>query len=153
MGVVPTREALRRAEESGLDLVEVAATSTPPVCRIMDYSKYRYEQEKKEREAKKHQKLFTIKEVRLRPHIEEHDYVVKMHHTQEFLQKGHKVKVSMLYRGREITHKEIGDKLIARFTNDVAPFGTLEKAPFLQGKMVFFTILPNHHKPAEPPQQ
>ncbi len=145
MGTVPTREALRKAEEASLDLVEVSATSRPPVCRIMDYSKYRYDQEKKEREARRHQKLFTIKEIRVRPNIEEHDYLVKIKHAQEFLHKGHKVKVTLLYRGREITHKEIGNKLIERLIKDVAGFGTLEKQPMAQGKMVFLTIIPTQH--------
>jgi translation initiation factor IF-3 len=108
------REALREAYERGLDLVEVAPTASPPVCRIMDYGKYRYEQKKRARESKKHQHVIVVKELKLRPKIDKHDFEYKLQHMREFLQEGHKVKVTIMFRGREVMHPEFGTELLQR---------------------------------------
>ena len=107
MCIVNTQDALQKAEEYGLDLVEVAGQSSPPVCRIMDYSKYKYEQEKKEKEARKHQKTVHLKEIKMKPNIEEHDYQTKLHHMKRFLARGDKTKLTITFRGREMSHMDI----------------------------------------------
>ena len=112
------RDAIREAEERGLDLVEVAPNGKPPVCRIMNYGKYRYEQQKREKEAKKKQKVFQVKEVKLRPNIEDHDFYVKLKHAQRFLGDGNKVKVTIMFRGREMTHPEQGRVGLDRVLKD-----------------------------------
>ncbi len=141
IGVVPVQEAQRKAYEEGLDLVEVAPQVMPPVCRIMDYNKYKYEQEKRAKEAKKHQKIIHIKEIKFKPNIEEHDYQVKLHHLKRFFTKGDRAKVTMIFRGREITHMELGRRVIDRLISDLAEIGEVEKGPILEGKnlIVFFT--------------
>ena len=141
-GVVDIQEALMRAREAGLDLVEVASQASPPVCRIMDFSKYKYDQEKKERLARKHQKTVHLKEVKLKPKIEEHDYQVKLKHLHRFLKKGDKAKVTLFFRGREITHPEIGKALLERITRDVSGVGEVEKGPISQGKQLIMIIAP-----------
>ena len=111
LGIMPTRDALRMAEEHHLDLVEVAPKARPPVCRIMDFGKYRYEQQKREKEAKKHQKTISLKEVKLRPHIEQHDFDVKLKNAIRFVEEGSKVKVTIMFRGRELSHPELGKEV------------------------------------------
>jgi translation initiation factor IF-3 len=142
LGVFPRDMALKKADEAGSDLVEVAAQAVPPVCRIMDFSKYRYEQEKREREVKKHQKQAQLKEIRLSPRIDIHDYGVKLKHVIEFLEKGHKVRIRMMFRGREIAHKDIGNKLIAKLVEDINKVGKIEKEAQMLGKTLILILGP-----------
>jgi len=142
MGVVPTSEALAKAQEIGLDLVEVAPTATPPVCRIMNYSKYKYEQEKKEKEARKHQHIMHLKEIKMKPNIEEHDYQVKLFHIKRFLSRGDKVKLTMTFRGREISHIDIGKKVIDRVISDTVDLGEIENGPVQEGKDIIVNFIP-----------
>lgn len=142
LGIFPRELALKKAREKDLDLVEVAANANPPVCRIMDFSKYRYEQEKKEREARKHQKNLHLKEIRLRPSIDDHDYRVKLKHIREFLGKGHKVRVRMFFRGREIAHKDIGKRLIERLLVDIKDCGKIDRQQHMVGKTLVLIIGP-----------
>src|SRR5689334_14363025 len=130
---MPPQQALRIAEERGLDLVEVAPTATPPVCRIMDYGKYLYQQNKKEHEARKHQKNITVKEVKFRPNTDEHDYEFKKNHAMRFLQQGDKVKASVFFRGREIVHQAIGRALLDRLITELAEVGTVEARAKMEG--------------------
>ena len=142
MGIIPTSEGLKKAQELQLDLVEVAPLAKPPVCRILDYSKFKYEQAKREKEARKRQHVKHIKEVRFKPKIEEHDYQVKLRHIKEFLEKKDKVKVAMRFRGREITHTEIGKRILDRLATDIAPIGEVETSPRLEGRSMTMVILP-----------
>jgi len=142
LGVVETRKGIDLAKERGLDLVEVASNVEPPVCRIMDYAKYKYEQEKKRKIAKKKQHVTHVKEVRFKPKIEEHDYQVKLKHIKEFLEAKDKVRVALRFRGRENVHKEIGLELLNRVANDVVSIGEMESSPKAMGKMVIMTLLP-----------
>ena len=142
VGLLNIEEAVSLAEKAGLDLVEVAPEARPPVCRIMDFGKFRYEKSKKEKEAKKKQHIIKIKEVKIRPNIEEHDYSVKLKQAQAFLEKGFKVKVSMLFRGREITHVEIGKKVLARITEDLNGIGNVEDPGKFMGRMLMMVIGP-----------
>ena len=148
-GVVPLSKGLELANEHELDLVEVAATAHPPVCRVMDFAKFKYDQEKKEREAKHHQKQVRIKEIRVKPNIEDHDYQIKLRHSVDFLQDGDKVKVSLIFRGREMAHKELGQRIIDRFIADLSNAGQLEKSPALEGRIISMVFAPNN-KPARP---
>ena len=142
LGIFPRELALRKAEEYDLDLVEVAPQATPSVCRIMDFAKYKYEQEKKEREAKKHQRHMQLKEIRISPRIDPHDYQVKLKHIHEFLGKGHKVRIRMFFRGREVSHQEIGRKLIDKLTRDVERTGKVDKEPHMLGKVLILILCP-----------
>lgn len=142
VGVISTQEALKMAQDNGLDLVEVAPGATPPVARIMDYSKFKYEQEKKEREAKKKQHVIHVKELRVNPKIEEHDYKFKLHHMEKFLKRGDKVKVSMLFKGRQMAHVDLGRNVLDRIARDVAAVGELEFGPKLEGRMMTLVIKP-----------
>lgn len=142
LGVLPTQEAIRIAEQKELDLVEVAPTATPPVCRVMDYGKYRYEQTKREHEAHKKQHAGKLKEIRIRPVIEHHDYLVKLEQAKEFLEKKDKVKLSMFFRGREILHRDAGMELLNKFVVDLADFGAVESPPKTLGKLVLVTLGP-----------
>ena len=142
-GVVQLQEGIRRAQEAGLDLVEVAAQAQPPVCRIMDYSKYKYEQEKKQREAKKKQHIIHIKELKLKPNIEEHDYQVKHAHLRKFLERGDKTKVTMMFRGREVQHMERGRVVLDRLMKDVADIGEVIEPPVTMfGRTIVMTFGP-----------
>lgn len=140
MGVVPTQDALQKAQDLGLDLAEVAPQGNPPVCRIMDYSKYKYDQDKKEKEARKHQKVVHLKEIKIKPSIEEHDYQVKLHHLQRFLSRGDKAKLTMTFRGRQMSHIDLGKKIVDRMISDLLDIGEVEKGPTRDGRniMVFF---------------
>jgi len=129
VGVVSAQDALRRADEAGLDLVEVAPEAAPPVCRIMDYSKYKYDQEKKQREAKKKQHIIHIKELKIKPNIEEHDYQVKLSYLRKFLERGDKTKITVMFRGREVQHMERGRAVLDRIMRDVADIGEVEEPP------------------------
>ncbi|WP_174678711.1 translation initiation factor IF-3 [Veillonella denticariosi] len=134
IGIMSGREALALAEEQHLDLVEIAPNAKPPVARIMNYGKYRYEQQKREKEAKKKQKIVTLKEVKLRPHIEDHDFYVKMKNASKFLAEGNKVKVTIMFRGRELSHPELGMAVLTRFADELKETASIEKAAKLEGR-------------------
>jgi len=142
LGVFPRDVGLKKAKEVELDLVEVAPAANPPVCRIIDFSKYKYEQEKREKEVKKHQKQTQLKEVRISPRIGSHDYEVKLKHIKEFLEKKHKVRIRMWFRGREISHKDIGKKIIDRLVNDIEKIGRVDRAPHMLGKTLVLILTP-----------
>lgn len=130
------------AEEHGLDLVEVAPQGRPPVCRLMNYGKYRYEQQKREKEARKKQKVITLKEVKLRPNIEDHDFYVKMKNAIRFLEDGSKVKVTIMFRGRELSHPELGEKLLIRFAAELKELADQERGPKLEGRNMTMMLVP-----------
>ena len=134
LGIVSSREAFAKAQEAGLDLVKIAPQAKPPVCKIIDYGKYRYEQQKREKEAKKKQKIVTLKEVKLRPHIEDHDFYVKMKNASKFLGEGNKVKVTIMFRGRELSHPELGMAVLTRFAEELKETASIEKAAKLEGR-------------------
>ena len=136
------QDALKAAREAGFDLVEVAPLSRPPVCRIMDYSKFKYEQEKKERESRKRQHIVKIKEVRYKPNIEEHDYQTKLNHIKEFVQKGNKVKISLRFRGREAAHAEIGRELMKRIAEDTKGVAEIDKPVSREGRFLNMVLMP-----------
>lgn len=140
LGVMQVSDALKKAQEVGLDLVEVAPTATPPVCRIIDYSKYKYDQEKKEKEARKKQKVVHIKEVRMGPKIGEHDYQFKLRNLEDFLKRGDKVKVTMMFRGREMAHIDLGRKVFDRLASEISAIGEIEESPRLEGRIISMTI-------------
>ncbi|MDD5292637.1 MAG: translation initiation factor IF-3 [Candidatus Omnitrophica bacterium] len=142
LGILSKSKGLELARQSELDLVEVAAQAQPPVCRIMDFSKYKYEQEKKDRLTKKHQAVIKIKEIRVKPKIEEHDYQVKLKHLHLFLDKGNKVKLNLFYRGRELSHAELGRQIVERFIQDTQGKGVVEKPPFREGKVLSTVFAP-----------
>lgn len=142
LGVFPRDMALKKTEEFNLDLVEVAPQANPPVCRIIDFSKYKYEQDKREREARKHQKQTQLKEVRISPRIDKHDYEVKLKHIKEFLEKRHKVRVRLYFRGREIAYKDIAKKLIDKLIKDVDSVGRIDREPHLIGKALVLVLSP-----------
>lgn len=146
LGVMPLRDALAAAAERGVDLVEVAPTAKPPVCRMMDYGKYRYEQQKREKEARKKQKVITLKEVKLRPNIEDHDFYVKMKNAIRFLEDGSKVKVTIMFRGRELSHPELGEELLVRFAEELKDKAVREKAPKLEGRNMTMMLAPKTEK-------
>lgn len=141
IGIVPIEKALSIAYEKRLDLVKVAPNARPPVCRIMDYGKYKYELAKKEKEAKKKQKVINVKEVRMTPSIEDHDLNVKARQATRFLKDGDRVKVSVRFRGRELGHKETGREVLMKFAELVSEYGTIEKQPKMEGRnMVMFLV-------------
>ncbi|MFY9447836.1 MAG: translation initiation factor IF-3 [Dethiobacteria bacterium] len=142
LGVMSTEKALEIARQKRLDLVNVAPNARPPVCRIMDYGKYKYEQSKKERDARKNQKQVTVKEVKLRPNIEKHDFAVKVKASRRFLQEGDKVKVTIMFRGREITHPEIAEGLCRRLTEEVADLAIVDRLPKLEGRNMTMILTP-----------
>ena len=142
LGVVPIQNALEIATQHELDLVEVAPQASPPVCRVIDFSKFKYDQEKKEREAKKHQRQSRLKEIRLKPNIDDHDYQVKVKHAIGFLKKKDKVKVSLFFRGRQMEHLDLGRKILDRFIIDIQNDGQVEKNPALEGRVISFMVAP-----------
>ena len=142
LGVVVLSRALDLARQSELDLVEIAPTAKPPVCRIMDYSKFKYDQEKKERRIKKNQHITHLKQIRLKPHIGEGDYQIKLRQAINFLKKKDKVKINMFYRGREMAHKELGEEIVKRIVADVSEFGQPEKNPSMEGRVLNVVINP-----------
>ncbi len=142
LGIVSIEEARAAAEASGLDLVEVAPTARPPVVRIMDYGKYKYEQARKAREAKKKQHHVRVKEIKLRPKIEEHDFNFKLGHARRFLEEGNKVKLTMMFRGREMTHTELGAEVLERFAEMLGDVGQRESQPKLEGRNMSMLIAP-----------
>lgn len=144
IGIKPIREALQMAIDLNLDLVNVAPTAKPPVCRIMDYGKFRYETQKKEKEARKNQKIVDIKEVWFRANIEEHDYQTKLRNVIKFLNEGDKVKCSVRFRGREITHADIGKKILDRVKEEVTEISTIERLPKLEGRSMIMILAPKN---------
>ncbi|EGL83922.1 Translation initiation factor IF-3 [Caldalkalibacillus thermarum TA2.A1] len=146
VGIVPLKKALQMARDANLDLVNVAPQAKPPVCRIMDYGKFKFEQQKREREARKKQKVINVKEVRFTPNIEEHDYNTKMRNVQRFLSKGDKVKCTIRFRGRQITHAELGRELLERLAQDVAEVGVVEKKPSMDGRSMIMFLAPKTEK-------
>jgi len=142
IGIKPFREALQMAMDANLDLVNVAPQAKPPVCRIMDYGKYRYEQQKKEKEARKNQKIVDVKEIWFRASIEEHDFQTKLRNVQKFLREGDKVKCSVRFRGREITHANIGQKILERVAAESADLCVVERAPKLEGRSMIMILAP-----------
>ena len=141
IGIVPTKEGLRRAQEEGYDLVEVAPLAKPPVCRILDLSKYLYSLSKKEKESRKKQKVIRVKEIKMTSKIEDHDYNTKLRNAKKFLEGGDKVKLTLFFRGREITHADLGQKIIQRFVEDISDCAEIERNDGLEGNAihVYFT--------------
>ncbi len=146
LGIMSGREAQQLAYEKHLDLVEIAPTAKPPVCRIMDYGKYRYEQQKREKESRKKQKTFDIKEVKLRPGIEEHDFNVKFKNAVRFLEDGDKVKVTIMFRGRELSHPELGEVLLNKMAAQLKEMAVVERQPKLEGKNMIMIVAPKTSK-------
>ena len=142
LGVVSSREALSMAVEKNLDLVKIAPQSKPPVCKIMNYGKYRFDQIKREKEAKKKQKTMEVKEVRLSPNIDDHDLNTKLKNAAKFLEKGDKVKVSVRFRGREMTHTDIGREVLNQFAQGISEVGSVEKAPKREGRSMVMFLMP-----------
>lgn len=142
LGILPIQEALKAAEERSLDLVEVAPQAEPPVCKIMDFGKYKYEQAKKTHESKKHQKVILLKEVKMRPGTDVHDYNFKLNHAKRFLGEGNKVKVTVVFRGREMAHTELGAVLLNRVAADIAESGNIEQMPKQEGRTLMMIIAP-----------
>ncbi|MTH52895.1 translation initiation factor IF-3 [Bacillus mangrovi] len=146
LGIKSRQEALEIATRANLDLVMVAAGAKPPVCRIMDYGKFRFEQQKKDKEARKNQKIISIKEVRFSPTIDEHDFNTKLRNARKFLEKGDKVKASIRFKGRAITHKEIGQRVLDRFSAACADVATIESSPRMDGRSMFLVLAPKFEK-------
>ncbi|MBZ5646075.1 MAG: translation initiation factor IF-3 [Acidobacteriia bacterium] len=142
LGIMPPFEALKKAREQNLDLVEISPTAQPPVCRIMDYGKFLYEQEKKERAAKKHQKVITVKEVKFRINVDEHDYEFKKNHVLRFLDDGDKVKATIFFRGREMTHTNLGRQILDRLIKDIGDKGIVEFRPRMEGNTLHAILAP-----------
>ena len=142
LGIMTIQDALRQASEAGLDLVEVAPNSSPPVCRVMDYGKFRYQQSKKMQVARKHQAVLQLKEIRLRPKTEEHDLQVKLRHIRKFLEENNKVKITMMFRGREIAYAEIGRKIMEGLIQELGDIGTVDQQPKLEGRNMVMIVAP-----------
>ncbi len=142
LGIVAIQKALELANQYELDLVEVAPNADPPVCRIIDFSKFKYDEEKKEREAKKHQKQGKFKEIRLKPNIDDHDYETKLKQVIGFLKKKDKVKINLFFRGRQMEHLDLGRKVLDKFILDLVNDGQVEKLPSLEGRIMYFVIAP-----------
>jgi translation initiation factor IF-3 len=139
---VAIAEALKKAAEAGLDLVEIAPQANPPVCRVMDYAKFLYAKEKQERENRQHQRQTQLKELRFRPQIDDHDYQTKLKSLVKFLKRGNKVKVTLVFRGREMAHQEFGRRLLDRLQVDIAEVATVERPPMQEGRFIFMTLTP-----------
>jgi translation initiation factor IF-3 len=146
LGVMAPADAIKLAREQGLDLVEVAPQTSPPVCRIMDFNKFRYDEQRREREAKKKHHVTRLKEVKFKPHIEEHDYQVKLNMLKRFLMRGDQAKVTMVYRGREITHTEVGRRILDRLVEDLKPLSRVERTPMMDGRFLTMVFGPDRDK-------
>jgi translation initiation factor IF-3 len=147
--VIPTRDALEMARERGLDLVEVAPNAIPPVCRLMDYGKFRYEQSRKERESRRNQHVVELKEVRIRPKIDDHDLETKGRQAARFLDGGDKVKLTVLFRGREMAHPDIGRGLLEQLADQLRPHGTVEQLPRMEGRTMTMFMNPIRQKQSQ----
>ena len=160
IGVMDTRDAVQKARLSGLDLVEIAPNAQPPVCRIIDYGKFLYEQKKRQHEQKKKQVTVTVKEIKFRPATDDHDYSYRLENAKKWLDDGDKVRASIAFRGREMSHRELGSKILARLREDLAEFGDIEVAPKMEGYQMFAIFSPKKQKvvkvekkPAEKPEK
>lgn len=149
LGVMPTRAALEKAQEQGLDLVEISPNADPPVCKILDYGKFRYQQQKKKSEARKKQKVIEIKELKLRPSIEDHDFEVKMRAAIRFLEEGDKVKFTLRFRGREMAHQHLGMKLLARVKETLADKARVDQEPKMEGTLAIMVVSPAQQAKAD----
>lgn len=153
LGILTREAALASAREYNLDLVEVAPTADPPVCKVMDYGKFKYQQQKRAHEAKRKQTVIQVKEIKVRSKIDEHDYQFKLEHVKRFLTDGDKAKISVVFRGREIVHKDLGQKLLDRFIEDTKDFGEIESTPKMEGKNLTIILMaksPKSEKKANP---
>jgi translation initiation factor IF-3 len=142
VGIVTIRDALLAAEEAGLDLVEVAPNADPPVCKILDYGKYKYEAQKKANEARKKQKIIEVKEIKLRPNIDDNDYEVKMRNARRFIEEGDKVKVTMRFRGREMAHQDLGMNVLVKVRDELDPIAKVEQMPKIEGRQMIMVLAP-----------
>ena len=146
LGIMPLAEAMAKAGEADLDLVKISPNAVPPVCKLMDYGKYLYEQQKREKEARKRQRVIDVKEVKLRIRIEDHDFEVKTKNAIRFLQGGDKVKVTIMFRGREMTHPELGEQLLNRMADQLQEIATVERKPKLEGRNMIMIVAPKSSK-------
>jgi translation initiation factor IF-3 len=162
LGIVPVLEALRKAEEANVDLVEIAPLANPPVCKLMDYGKFRYREQKKAHEAKLKQKQIQVKEIKFRPGTDEGDYKIKLGKLLQFLEEGDKAKVTLRFRGREMAHKEFGERLLERVRKDLDAIGVVEQFPKLEGRQMVMVLAPKKKavpekaakpKPEQPPKK
>ncbi|MBE7030572.1 MAG: translation initiation factor IF-3 [Ruminococcaceae bacterium] len=152
LGIVSIEEAMQKANDRGVDLVKIAPQAKPPVCKIMDYGKYKFELAKRDKEARKNQKTVTLKEIRLSPSIDTHDFETKVNHTIKFLKAGDKVKITVRFRGREMNHSSLGKVLLERFAEAVSDAGTMEKEPKMEGRNMFMVIAAAGEKKADKKQ-
>ncbi len=143
LGVLSIEQALAKAQEEGLDLVEVSPMTKPPVCKILDYGKFKYLEKKKQNEAKKKQVVVLLKEVKFRPRTEEHDYETKLKKIREFLGEANKAKITVMFRGREMSHRELGQKVLERIMNDIKDVAVIESVPRMEGRLLFMIVAPN----------
>jgi translation initiation factor IF-3 len=146
LGVLTLLDAIQRAEQVGLDLVEIAPTADPPVCKIIDFGKYRYQQTKKEKESKKSQHQVKVKEIKVKPNTDEHDLLTKLRHARKFIEEGNKVKITCNFRGREMMHSEFGKKIVDRMCNDMSDIATPESSPKFFGKTLSVVLAPGAKK-------
>jgi translation initiation factor IF-3 len=153
LGVLSLDAALRIANEKGLDLVEVAPQASPPVCRLMDYGRYKFETVKREKDQRRKQNVIKLKEMKLRPKVAEHDFQTKFKGLRQFLEAGEKVKVTIMFRGREMVHQEIGRKILERVADDAKPFAVIERQPLLEGKNLFMILAPSRQAASAPKEQ
>jgi len=149
LGIMPLKDALRQAQEAQLDLVKVASNAKPPVCKIMDFGKYKYEQSKREKEARKNQKVINIKEIRMNPTIDEHDFQVRLKNALKFLKDGNKVKVSIKFRGRQMTHTKLGEEVLNKMIEQTKELGVVEKPPKMEGRNMVMILSPKQTKTKE----
>jgi translation initiation factor IF-3 len=150
LGILPPQQALAIARQKGLDLVEISPTAVPPVCRIMDYGKYQYQEQKRTREARRHQKIIDVKEIKFRPKVDEHDYQFKKKHIERFLADGDKVKATIFFRGREMAHPDIGRRILERLVAELAELAVAETSPRMEGNTMH-TILSKRPPGGRPP--
>jgi len=150
IGIVPTPDALRRAEEAGMDLVEISPTAQPPVCRIMNYGKFQYEESKKRHAAKKKQKQIQLKEVKFRPGTDTGDYQIKLRNLIRFLEEGNKAKITLRFRGREMAHQELGIEMLKRLEEDLKEYGVVEQFPRMEGRQMVMVVAPGK-RPVQKP--
>jgi translation initiation factor IF-3 len=153
LGVLSLEAALRIASEKGLDLVEVAPQASPPVCRLMDYGRFKFETIKREKDQRRKQNVIKLKEMKLRPKVAEHDFQTKFKGLKQFLEAGEKVKVTIMFRGREMVHQDIGRKILDRVADDAKQFAVVERAPLLEGKNLFMILAPSRQAASQPAPQ
>jgi translation initiation factor IF-3 len=146
LGIVSLAEAFRLAEEANVDLVEIAPNAVPPVCRLMDYGKFKYSEQKKQHEAKLKQKIIQVKEIKFRPGTDEGDYSIKLRNLIKFLEEGDKTKITLRYRGREMAHQDIGQRMLERLRGDLEPYGVVEQFPKLEGRQMIMIVGPKKKK-------